>query len=487
MSLLRTSAAFVLLLAGLAVSGVLLLEHHGETGSVVSAASQLCGEGLDNGCSAVSSSPYSHLRGIPIAAIGVFFYVSLALLLVLSFAGSAETRSAGAVLSLLLVAAALVADVMLLGVQALVIGTFCNLCLVTYLINVVLLLLMLPARNSLRSLWSSPARTDGRQALAGWALGSLASIAAIVAMDTTLAYRAAQREANVLGTMALPLAPPSGEDAVAKAPAQPEGPEQEASEPKDAQSEAGAVPGTDGEDEVAPAGTVSQQELATARAESRRLQAILDDPEKLQRYLVDKATRDFEKSKVERIDLTNTPFRGPQEAPIRVVEYSDFLCPFCRSIAGALADFLPRSRNLVAVYYKNYPLDTECNPIVKRSVHEGGCQLALGAVCAQEQDGFWAFHDRAYRQPKPRPTVDDVVGYAAEAGLDFAALERCMGTEAARSKLSAQIEEGIRLGINATPTVYINGKRLRNINTFLEAVNSEAKRLGLEPLAPPPG
>ena len=484
MSLLRTSAALVLLLAGLAISGVLLLEHYGETGSVVSAASQLCGEGIDNGCAAVSSSPYSQLWGMPIAAIGILFYVSLALLLLLSFVGSSETRSAGALLSLLLVAGALLLDVMLLGVQALVIGAFCNLCLVTYLINVVLLLLMLPARHALGSLWTSLARTDGRQALAGWALASLASIAAILAVDATLANRAEQREANILGTLSLPLAPHGSENAVAETPAEPEGRAEQASAREDGQPEAG--PGANGEDQVAGAGMAGQQQLDAARAETRRLQAILDDPQKLQQYLVDKATRDFEQAKVERIDLANTPVLGPEKAPIRVVAYSDFLCPFCRSIAGAFGEFLPRSRNLVAVYFKNYPLDSGCNPSVQRSVHAGSCQLALAAVCAQEQGGFWAFHDRAFKQTKPQPSLADVLSYGAEAGLDFAALERCMGTETARSKLAVQVEEGTQLGVNATPTVFINGKRLRNINTFLEAVNSEARRLGLEPLAPPP-
>ena len=58
-----------------------------------------------------------------------------------------------------------------------------------------------------------------------------------------------------------------------------------------------------------------------------------------------------------------------------------------------------------------------------------------------------------------------MLSYAAEAGLDFAALERCMGTEAARGKLKKQIDEGTRLGINATPTVYINGKLEGEVKT----------------------
>jgi protein-disulfide isomerase len=168
------------------------------------------------------------------------------------------------------------------------------------------------------------------------------------------------------------------------------------------------------------------------------------------------------------------------------VEYSDFLCPYCSQIAGAFTNFLSTSGGRVAIYFNNYPLDQECNSALEDSVHAGACQLALGAVCAQEQGGFWRYHDKVFASELDKPGLDDVVRLAAESGLDFAALERCMGTEAAKDRLQADIREGIRIGVQSTPTVFVNGKRLPRLNNFVQAVNMELERLGLPPITPPP-
>jgi protein-disulfide isomerase len=137
----------------------------------------------------------------------------------------------------------------------------------------------------------------------------------------------------------------------------------------------------------------------------------------------------------------------------------------------------------VAVYFKHLPLDEACNDSIKGDFHVGACQLALGAVCAQEQGRFWAFHDKAFAAELSRPTLSDTVTLAAEAGLDYTAFERCMGTDAARARLAADVEEANQLGLRATPTIFVNGKRLDNLNSFLMAVNSESARLGLPPLS----
>ena len=140
----------------------------------------------------------------------------------------------------------------------------------------------------------------------------------------------------------------------------------------------------------------------------------------------------------------------------------------------------------MAIYFKHYPLDHECNSALESSLHTGACQLALGAVCAQEQGGFWRYHDKAFAAQLQNPGLNDVVRLAAESGLDFAALERCMGTAAAEERLQADIREGMRIGVQATPTVFVNGKRLPRINNFVQAVNTELQRLGLPPITPPP-
>jgi protein-disulfide isomerase len=225
-------------------------------------------------------------------------------------------------------------------------------------------------------------------------------------------------------------------------------------------------------------------QLEAARAETRRLQETLDDPKKLEEYFADKAMREFETAPAQELGLPNTPFKGPEDAPIKVVEFSDFMCPFCRQIAGAFANFLPRSSNRVAIYFKNYPLDQACNPGLASTVHAGACNLALGAVCAQEQGKFWPYHDKVFGSQLNNPQTKDVVTLAGSAGLDSGAFETCLGSQKAKDRLAAEIQEGVRGGVKATPTLFINGKRLPRVNDFLSVLDKEAARLGLPPLSP---
>jgi protein-disulfide isomerase len=221
-----------------------------------------------------------------------------------------------------------------------------------------------------------------------------------------------------------------------------------------------------------------------AQEQARRLQEILDDPRKLDEYFREKAAREFEQGPVRTLDLAGVPSKGPGDAPVRVVEYSDFLCPFCRSLAGAFATFLPQSGNRVAVYFKNYPLEQSCNPNLKMTVHAGACALALGGLCAQDQGKFWPYHDKVYAQPPPSPSIKDVAHLGGEAGLDAGALEACMMSAKTRARLGAQIAEAHAASVEATPTVFINGRRLPRINDFIQMVDKEFGRLGLPPLKP---
>jgi protein-disulfide isomerase len=136
----------------------------------------------------------------------------------------------------------------------------------------------------------------------------------------------------------------------------------------------------------------------------------------------------------------------------------------------------------VAVYFKNYPLDSACNPKLPHSTHPGACNLALGAVCAHYQGKFEAYHDKVFSTELRNPQPADVVRLAGEAGLNAAALEGCLDDPKTRADLAAQIAEANRLDITATPTVYVNGKRLPRINDFVAVVDKEARKKGFPPL-----
>jgi protein-disulfide isomerase len=221
-----------------------------------------------------------------------------------------------------------------------------------------------------------------------------------------------------------------------------------------------------------------REQARAASEQARQLQEILDDPAKLERYFADRAAREFEQAPLHQVDLSAVPFKGPPQAPVKAVEYSDFLCPFCRDVASGFSNYLPRSGGRVAIYYKHYPLDAECNPALTRSVHPGACLLSLGGVCAHEQGKFWPYHDRVFSAPLSNPQNHDVLRLAMEAGVEPGAFERCLTSSAARDRLKADIEEARRVGVDSTPTVLINGKRLPRVGDFILTVDKEAARLG---------
>ena len=227
-----------------------------------------------------------------------------------------------------------------------------------------------------------------------------------------------------------------------------------------------------------------EKELVRLRAQLQELEATLSDPQKFQEYQAEKAAQEFEHEAPRTLALEGIPFKGPADAPIRVVEFSDFLCPFCRNLASAFAEFMPRSQGRIAVFFKNYPLDQDCNKTLTRPVHDGSCELALGAICAQEQGKFWQYHDRIFSQPPEKASSEDVVKFATEAGLDGNVLRQCLSSAEARAKLDRDLEEGRRMEVNATPTVFVNGRKLAQLQGFIKAIESESKRLGLQPPSP---
>jgi protein-disulfide isomerase/uncharacterized membrane protein len=443
------------------VSGLLLFQHHGEPGAV-SAVNEACGDGQTSGCEQVARSAWSAVGGIPLATLGLGLSLLLASALTLGLLGSPEVKDALASLCLVVLGAALGVDIVLAGIQAFAVKAFCALCAATYVLNAIAFAALWPARTALPGAARALASAAARPLVAGLGLAAAAWITAVGALDYTLTARAALRGATLLGTPAAPAA-------TAPSPS---------TEPP-----AGIDPGTASRSQpVAAGGASAESESTRWRAEAQRLQGILDDPHKLEDYFTDKAAREYAQAKVETLALKGVPAKGAPEAPVQVVEYSDFLCPFCRNLAPALQSFLGQSGNRIQLFYKNYPLEQECNPNVQRTAHPGACILARGAICASDQGKFWPYHDRVFGQPIENPKTEDVVRLAGEVGLDTGAFSACLGSSGTRERLAAEVAEAKRVGVQATPTLFINGKKLPRINDFVQVVDKEAQAKGLPPL-----
>jgi protein-disulfide isomerase/uncharacterized membrane protein len=464
----RIVAASCLCLAGAVVSGLLLLQHHGETGAV-SAVNEVCGNGQTSGCADVARSAWSSFAGLPVAAYGIVFYLALASALALALLCAEPLREALAGFVIVALVAGLLVDLGLLGVQAFAIKAYCALCLVTYALSAGALVALLPARRAVRGAAGALARADGRLVLVAWLLAALAIAGGVLAAEAALAARADVRQARLLG-------------APAAAPAQATQPavEREATPPPSTAPAASAAPAVASPGAGAP---TAPQDASYWQQRAQQLQETLDDPRKLDAYFAQKAQHEYDTAVPVAFDLKDTPARGPVGAPVKVVEFSDFLCPFCRNLAAALAQFVPQAGGRVVVYFKNYPLDQTCNAKLPGSTHPGSCNLALGGICAQRQGKFEAYHDKVFSSELRNPTTADVVRLASEAGLSAQAIQGCLEDPRSKEALAAEIAEGNRLAVSATPTLYVNGKKLPRINDFVAVVDKEARKKGFPALA----
>lgn len=437
---IRLTAALALCLTGGVLSLMLLSKHYGIP-LLGEAALAACGEG--GGCDAVSQSRWASVAGVPLAAVGLFFYGALlALLAPVLFAGKDDESGAPAV-GFHLAVLAVGIDLALLGLQAFSIQAFCKFCIATYFVNGLIAAALWPFRQSVRARGFLVLPTE-RRAFVAWVAAVLAVAASALATNAALVDRKALAGASILGL-------PSALEAPVAAPASP-----------------------------------LEEQLAAAQAEAKKWKATLDDEKRLQVYLNEKAKSDFNETAPTKLDLTHAPAQGVSDAPIVVASFSDFMCPFCRDLSIGLRNFLPTAGNRVRSYYKHFPLDMACNPRVGRTVHEGACDLALAGVCAEESGRFWDFHDRVFARTWDKVTREDVLTLGAAAGLDRAKLSSCMSSATTRGRLNLDIEEGWRLGVASTPTLFVNGKKLKSPNVFLLAVEEERKRLNLPPLGPFP-
>jgi protein-disulfide isomerase/uncharacterized membrane protein len=166
--------------------------------------------------------------------------------------------------------------------------------------------------------------------------------------------------------------------------------------------------------------------------------------------------------RVEPLDVATDgqPARGPEDAPLTLVVFLDFLCEQCR-LASRYLDIVAASRaDTLRIATRNFPVDARCNELAKgegRDLHPGACWLAQGAECAHRLGRYWAFHDAVFAGDEAvRP--ESVAEYAARAGLDPAEFDACLGDERIRAAVEADIAAARALGVSATPTTFLDGR-----------------------------
>ncbi|MDX2023981.1 MAG: thioredoxin domain-containing protein [Deltaproteobacteria bacterium] len=174
---------------------------------------------------------------------------------------------------------------------------------------------------------------------------------------------------------------------------------------------------------------------------------------------------------VTKIDPGNSPSRGPKNAPITMVVFSEFQCPFCSRVNPTIHAIEEQYKGKVRVVFKNFPLD----------FHQNAKPAAQAALAANEQGKFWEMHDKLFanQQTLDRASLDK---FAQEIGLNMDKFKQAMDA----NKYTALIEEDMKLGqsvgVNGTPATFINGRKIGGaypLETFKKIVDQElAKKKG---------
>jgi protein-disulfide isomerase len=144
------------------------------------------------------------------------------------------------------------------------------------------------------------------------------------------------------------------------------------------------------------------------------------------------------------------PSRGPAAAPVTIVEFSDFECPFCGGLVPTLQAIEKSYGNQVRIVYRQFPL---------RKIHPDAEKAAEAALCANAQGRFWEMHDSLFGHQEDL-TVDALKARAVALKLNAAAFNACLDSGTQAAAIDKDIAAGGQAGVTGTPTMFINGRKI---------------------------
>jgi protein-disulfide isomerase len=163
------------------------------------------------------------------------------------------------------------------------------------------------------------------------------------------------------------------------------------------------------------------------------------------------------------------PAIGSASAPVTLVEFSDFQCPFCQRVAPTLKQVKEKYGDKVRMVWKDFPLT---------QIHPQAFKAGEAAHCAADQGKFWEYHDRLFANQQALQPAD-LKKHAADLGLDAVAFSTCLDSSKHGERVRDGVAEGSRLGVNSTPTIYINGRVLSGAQpyeTFVSVIDEELSK-----------
>lgn len=204
-------------------------------------------------------------------------------------------------------------------------------------------------------------------------------------------------------------------------------------------------------------------QIRTYLANGKLIRALKDKHDirtNVQPYRVDVASEGF-------------PAKGPADAAVTIVEFSDFECPYCKTLNPTLHQVLEEYGEHVRLVFRQYPLVT---------IHPNAQKAAEAALCAREQEHFWPMHDLLFGdQTKLAP--EDLKARASELELDMEKFNECFDSGQQRTAIREDVWAGVRVGVTGTPALYVNGRILSGVVAYerlAAVIDDELERRGIE-------
>lgn len=165
------------------------------------------------------------------------------------------------------------------------------------------------------------------------------------------------------------------------------------------------------------------------------------------------------------------PSRGPANAPITLVEFTDFQCPYCGRVQGTLDEVMKRYDGKVRHVFKQLPLD----------MHQNAKLAAVAGLCAEDQGKFWPLHDWMF-QNQSQITREAIEANMAGNGVDMEQFRACLDDNRYLPRVMANMEEARSLGFSGTPAFLVNGRAITGaqpLESFVQLIDEELERMGI--------
>jgi len=165
------------------------------------------------------------------------------------------------------------------------------------------------------------------------------------------------------------------------------------------------------------------------------------------------------------------PVLGPDDAPITIIEFSDFRCGYCARFHNeTFGQIIENYGDVIRFIYRDFPLGN----------NSGSYSTAEAANCAGDQDNYWEFHDKLFIGGQQLMNADVYLQYAEELGLDIVEYQECVDSRKYQAEIAADYTAAREFGINSTPTFFINGIPIvgaQPYENFVEIIEAELARL----------